>query len=149
MGKNYNGTLINKSVTITEPAGSEIADVRNLIMKYDANGSVVPATAGTDIPVGIAIIEAGINDISGKESGKAAAGDDIDIQIKDIGVVIASEDISKGQEVSAAAGGLAAVAAAGDYVLGIALSNTKKDGYCRVQISKYQKAAAQSTTPSA
>lgn len=68
-------------------------------------------------------------------------GDDIDIQIKDIGSVIAGEAISKGDEITAGADGTAAKAKAGDYVLGIALSKVAKDGYARVQISKYQKNA--------
>ena len=65
-----------------------------------------------------------------------------DIQIKDIGYVLAGATITKGQEVTAGANGLAAVAAAGNYVLGIALTSAKKDEYCRVQIAKYQKASA-------
>ena len=141
MGKNFNGTQINQSVTIVEQAGAEIADCRNRIMKYDENGNVVLATAGTDIPVGVAIIEAGYNDISGAESGKVAKGDDVDIQIKDIGFVIAGAEIKKGQEVAAGADGKAAVAASGDYVLGIALNSVAADGYCKVQYTKYQKAA--------
>ena len=64
-------------------------------MKYDGNGDVVLATAGTDIPVGIALIESGYNDISGTESGKVAKGDDIDIQVKDIGFVMAGATITK------------------------------------------------------
>lgn len=142
MGKNFNGAQLNSSPTITEKAGADIADCRNRIMKYDENGDVILAAAGTDIPAGIAIIEAGYNDISGAESGKAAAGDQIDLQIKDIGYVIAGEDITKGQEITAMEDGAAAVAKAGDFVLGFALSSVKKDGYCRVQISKYQKAAS-------
>lgn len=141
MGNNYNGSLINQSVTIVEQAGAEITDCRNRIMKYDANGNVVLATAGTDIPVGIAIIEAGYNDISGVESGKVAAGNDVDIQVKDIGFVIAGAEIKKGQEVAAGADGKAVVAVAGNYVLGIALNNVAADGYCNIQIAKYQKAA--------
>ena len=110
-------------------------------MIYDEKGDVVPASGGSKMPAGIAIIEAGVNDISGAESGKAAKGDDVDIQIKDIGYVIAGEDIEKGAEVTAGTDGLAAVAGAGDYVLGTALKKTSKDGYCRIQISKYQKGA--------
>lgn len=64
-----------------------------------------------------------------------------EIQIKDIGSVIAGEAISKGDEITAGADGTAAKAKAGDYVLGIALSKVAKDGYARVQISKYQKNA--------
>lgn len=143
MGKNFNGTQINNSPTIAEKAGTDIADCRNRIMKYNEDGAVVLATAGTDIPVGVALIEAGYNDISGVESGKVVSGDQVDLLIKDIGYVIAGAEIKKGQEVTAMAGGVAAVAKAGDFVLGIALNNVKKDGYCRIQISKYQKATAE------
>lgn len=139
MGKNFNGTQINQSVTIVEKAGAEIADCRNLIMKYDDNGDVVLATTGTDIPLGVALIEAGYNDITGAESGKVAAGDDVDIQIKDIGFVLAGAEIKKGQEVAAGADGKAAVAATGNYVLGIALNTVSANGYCKIQIAKYQK----------
>lgn len=142
MAKNFNGTQINNSATIVEKAGAEITDCRNKIMKYDENGDVVLATAGTDIPIGVAIIESGCNDISGAESGKVAAGDDVDILVKDIGFVLAGATITKGQEITAGANGLAAVAAAGNYVLGIALSSAKENEYCRIQITKYQKASA-------
>ena len=142
MGKNFNGAQINQSVTIVEKSGAEIADVRNRIVKYDEAGKVVLAAAGTDLPVGIAIIEAGYNDITGAESGKVMPGDDVDIQIKDIGFVIAGAEIKKGQEVTAGAEGKAAVAAAGNYVLGVALNSVPKDGYCKVKIMRYQKAGA-------
>ena len=139
MGKNFNGTQINQSVTIVEKAGAVIADVRNKIVKYDASGDVVLATAGTDIPLGVAIIEAGYNDITGNESGKVAKGDDVDIQIKDIGFVLAGAEIKKGQEVTAGADGKAAVATTGNYVIGVALNSVAADGYCKIQFAKYQK----------
>lgn len=138
--KNYHGVQINQSPTIVEKAGAVIEDVRNLIMKYDDNGAVVLATAGTDIPVGIALIEAGYNDISGATAGKVAAGDDVDILVKDMGVVLAGATIKKGQEVAAGANGKAAVAASGNYVLGIALDNAAAGEFLNIQIAKYQKA---------
>lgn len=139
MGKNFNGTQINQSVTIVEKAGANIEDVRNRIVKYDVSGDVVLATAGTDIPLGVAIIEAGYNDITGAESGKVAKGDDVDIQIKDIGFVLAGTEIKKGNEVAAGADGKAAVATTGDYVIGVALNSVSADGYCKIQFAKYQK----------
>lgn len=142
--RNYNGVQINPSPTIVEKAGADIADVRNRIMKYDENGCVVLATAGTDMPVGVAIIEAGYNDITGFESGKAMAGDDIDIVIKDMTVVLTGDAIKKGQEVAAGADGLAVPAAGGDYVIGIALDNAEADEYLSIQIAKYQKAGSAS-----
>lgn len=137
--RNYNGVQINQSVTIVGQAGAAIEDVRNRIVKFDENGNVALATAGTDIPVGIALIEAGYNDITGATSGMVAAGDDIDIQIKDMGVVLAGADIKKGQEVTAGANGLAAAAASGNYVLGFALEDAKADEYLHIQIAKFQK----------
>lgn len=142
--KNYHGVQINQTPTIVEMAGADIADCRNRIMKYDENGNVVLATAGTDMPVGVAIIEAGYNDITGIESGKVPAGDDVDIVIKDITVAIAGASIKKGQEVAAGADGFAVVAAGGDYVLGVALENAEANEYFQLQITKYQKASGSS-----
>ncbi len=137
--RNFNGVQINQSVTIVEQAGAEIADVRNRIMAYDGDGNVVLAADGSVVPVGVALIESGTNDISGAESGKVNAGDDVDIQIKDIGYILANGEIAKGNEVTASSG-LAVKAESGNYVVGIALSAVVKDEYCRVQITKYQKA---------
>ena len=139
MGTNFNGTMINQSVTIAEKAGADIADVRNLILKYDEDGNVVIAANGTAPLLGLSIIEGGYNDISGAESGKVKKGDDLEIQIKDIGYAIASAEIKKGQEVT---GGKAAVAKAGEYVIGVALNSVSAGGYSRIQIAKYQKAKA-------
>ena len=111
MGKNFNGTQINQSPTISEKAGADVADIRNLILKYDTDGNVVVAADGTAPLLGVSIIEGGYNDISGVEAGKVKKGEDVDILIKDIGFVIASAEIKKGQEVTATTGGKAADAA--------------------------------------
>ena len=137
--RNFNGVQMNQSVTIVEKAGAEIADCRNRAMVYDDSGNVILATDGTKPIIGIALIEAGMNDISGINSGKAAIGDDVDIQIKDIGYILAGAAITKGAEVTSGADGKAVTAAAGNYVLGIALDSAKQDEYCLVQIMKYQK----------
>lgn len=142
--RNFNGAQINQSVTIVEQSGAYITDCRNRIMVYDKNGNVIPATDGTKPIVGVALIESGLNDISGKESGLVNVGDDVDIQIKDIGYILAGAEITKGAEVTSGADGLAATAAGGDHVVGIALSAAEKNEYCRVQITKYQKSAEKS-----
>ncbi len=139
VNRNFNGAQINQSVTIVEQAGTEISDARNRIVTYDKEGKVILATDGSTVLVGIALIESGMNDISGVESGKVNIGDDVDIQIKDIGYILAGGDIAKGDEVTAS-NGLAVKAESGSHIVGIALSSVTKDEYCRVQISKYQKA---------
>lgn len=142
--RNFNGVQINQSVTIVERAGAKIADCRNRLMVYDTNGNVVLAADGTKPIVGVALIESGLNDISGNDSGMVEADDDVDIQIKDIGYVLAGAEIAKGTEITAGESGLAAPAKAGDYVAGIALAAAEENGYCRVQITKYQKGSAAS-----
>lgn len=137
--RNFNGVQINQSATIAEKAGADIEDCRNRAMAYDEDGNVVPASDGTKPIVGVALVEAGWNDISGAHSGKVLKGEDVDIQVKDIGYILSGGEIAKGTEVTAGEGGLAATAAAGDYVIGLALDAARKDEYCRIQIVKYQK----------
>ena len=68
------------------------------VLDYDEDGNVVIAANGTAPLLGLSIIEGGYNDISGTESGKVKKGDDLEIQIKDIGYAIASAEIKKGQD---------------------------------------------------
>lgn len=138
--RNFSGTQISRSVTVTEKAGEDMADCRNRAAAYDKDGNVILAQDGKKPVLGIALIEAGGNDISGAESGRVRAGDDVDIQIKDTGYILAGAEIAKGDEVTAGAGGLGVPAASGDYVLGTAMGASKKYGFCRIQVTKYQKA---------
>lgn len=137
--RNFNGVQINQSVTIVEKAGTDISDCRNRIMVYDDNGDVVLAEDATKPVVGVALLEAGYNDISGKDAGFVASGDDVDIQIKDIGFVLAGAEIAKGAEVAAGAEGLAKPAETGEFVVGMALSPAEEGEFLRIQIIKYQK----------
>ena len=138
MGINYIGTQINQSPTITEKAGAEIADARCKIVKYDENGDVVLAASG-EVAVGITIIEDGVDDITGAESGKVAKGDDVTIQIKDIGLVKAGAAIAKGAEIASDANGCAVTATEGNFVIGTAKTAAKENEYCHIIINKYQK----------
>lgn len=147
MVKNYNGVQINPSATIIEKAGADIVDCRNRIMKYDENGCVVLANSGSVMPLGIALIEAGYNDISGVTSGQVRVGEGVDILVKEMGVALAGASIKKGQEITAGADGKAVVAGGGNYVLGIALDNAEADEYFAIQIAKYQKSGSSIETP--
>ena len=80
MGKNFNGTQINQSPTISEKAGADVADIRNLILKYDTDGNVVVAADGTAPLLGVSIIEGGYNDISGVEAGNSGSAPERNMQ---------------------------------------------------------------------
>ena len=141
MGINYIGTQINQSPTIVEKAGEDITDARGKIVKYDASSNVVLATAGA-VAISITIMEDGANDITGAESGKVASGEDVTVQIKDIGLVKAGGTIAKGAELASDANGCAVTAADGDFVIGTARTKAASGEYCHIIINKYQKPAA-------
>ena len=124
----YLATSINESPTIVEKAGAAIADVRGKAVKY-AEGGVALAGAG-ELAIGVGILT---NDEA------TAKGADVDIQIKDIGHVLAGGKIAKGAELSADANGAFVTASTG-YVLAIALEDAEAAGvYIRARLVSYKK----------
>ena len=132
MGKTYMTSQINNSPTISEKAGAVIADARGLLLKYNENGNVVPASVAGEKVIGVGIIT---------NSENIASGEDVDIQIKDIGIVKAGGTIAKGAEIAADATGKAVTATAGQFVIGTALEAAVEGQLFYVQLSKYYKPA--------
>lgn len=130
----YTATNINNSATIVAQTGTTVTtpvDVRGKAVKYDSSGNVVLASTVGEIIVGIAILT---NDETVK------AGDDVHIQVKDIGVALAGSAIAVGDELTADADGKVKKATDGDFVIATALESAGADGkYIRVQITKYVK----------
>lgn len=123
----YTGTGINTSATIVEAAGAK-ADFRGKAVKYDENGKVVLAGAG-EAAIGVVIIT------NAEESN---VGDDVDIQVKEIGLGKAGEAITKGTELAASADGSLVKATSGQFVIGVALDSAAAAGkYIKMQIVKY------------
>ena len=127
----YTATQINTSPTIVAKAGASLdkVDVRGKAIKFDASGDAVLAGAG-EVAVGIAILTNGET---------AVAGEDIDIQVKEIGVALAADVIKAGDELAADANGAVKTAAEGQFVIATALEPAAAAGkYIRVQITKYK-----------
>lgn len=133
MAKTYMTDQINTSATISEKAGADIEDPRGLFMKYDANGNVVPASVAGEKVIGMAIIT---------NNEGVEAGQDVDIQIKEIGLARAGATIAKGAEVMAGANGKAAVATDGSFMVGTALESAEDGQLFFIQVSKCYKPAA-------
>ncbi len=125
----YTATGINTSATIVAPAAAE-ADVRGKGIKLNAEGQAVVAGAG-EVAIGLAIIT---NDDTVK------VGEDVDIQVKEIGLALAGGAIAAGAELAIGADGKVVTATDGNFVVATALESAAAAGkFIRVQITKYQK----------
>lgn len=120
------GTSVNESPIVVYPAGEDLADARGIAVVLK-NGAVVKAVKGANV-LGIAIIET---------DDAVAKGDDVDVQVKDIGKWVAGAAIKAGDELACDADGKAAPATAGDFIVGTALSDATKAGtWVKVQLNK-------------
>lgn len=131
----YFGTSINESPTIVLPAGAKLENARGIAVAI-SNGAVVKPAAGANV-IGLALIET--DDV-------VEVGDDVDIQIKDIGKWVAGEKIAVGDELATNAEGKAVKAAAGNFIVAVALSAAEEAGtWVKVQIIKAGYKAAEPT----
>ena len=119
----YYGTTINDSAVIVVKAGEEIP--APAFLAVGADGKV--ATAGKNA---IGIVMPGCDD-------KVTVGDDLDVQIKDIGAWTAGAAVAYGDELAVGAGGKAVKATTKSFIVGIALEEATKAGQrIAVQIVK-------------
>lgn len=122
----YFGTSINESPTIVMEAGAEIKNAQGIALAISGGKVGLPA-AGANV-IGLSLFT---NDETIK------AGDDVDIQVKDIGKWIAGGEVAVGDELTTDAAGKAVKAAAGNFITAIALSAAEKAGtVVKVQIIK-------------
>lgn len=119
----YYGTTINDSAVIVVKAGEEIP--APAFLAVGADGKV--ATAGKNA---IGIVMPGCDD-------KVTVGDDLDVQIKDIGAWTAGAAVAYGDELAVGEDGKAVKATAKSFIVGIALEEATKAGQrIAVQIVK-------------
>lgn len=106
----YFGTSINESPTIVMKAGEEIAEARGIALAAGSTGLKKP-TAGA-MPIGLTLFT-GEEDVS--------TGDDVTVQVKDIGKWVAGAAIAAGDQLMTDASGKAVKVTAGKYIYAIAL----------------------------
>ena len=96
----YFGTSINESPTIVLPAKEKIEGAQGIALAI-SDGQLTKPTAGANV-IGLSLFT---NDET------VEAGDDITVQVKDIGKWVAGEEIAVGDELTANADGKAVKAA--------------------------------------
>ena len=122
----FNGTVINDSATICAPVKTEIKTGPFTAVAL-ASGGAVPCN-DTLIPMGLTIAET-------PES--LAIGEDVHVQVKDIGVWKGGAAFAAGDLLASDATGLAVKATAGKFILGVALEDCSAKGQTvKVQITK-------------
>lgn len=128
--KVYTTTTINPSPTIIGEAGAAIEDVRCKGVKYDEKGKIVLADTAGETIIGVGLIT---NDST------TAAGEDVDIQIKDIGLVLVGGEITAGAELAVDAKGTFQTATEGQFVAAVALGAGQEGQAVEAQMVKYRK----------
>ncbi|MCU7380509.1 hypothetical protein OBO34_19540 [Clostridiales Family XIII bacterium ASD5510] len=129
----FTSTQINPSPTITGEAGAAIDDVRCKGVKYDDNGKIVLASTAGEAIIGVGIIT---------NNAATAVGEDVDIQVKDIGAVLIGADVKAGAELAVDANGTFHTATASQFVAAISIETGKAGQVVRAQMVKYFKASA-------
>lgn len=122
----YFGTSINESPTIVLPAAEKIENAQAIALVIKEGGLAKP-TAGA-MPIGLTLRAA-------EETYEK--GDDVTVQVKDIGKWKAGEAIAVGDLLTTNAEGCAVKATSGNFIMAIALSATENAGtMIAVQIIK-------------
>jgi hypothetical protein len=106
----YIGTSINDSPTIIGKAGAAITDGSFLAAVFDTNGNFVVAGAAA---VCVGLFPA--------ETNSVAAGDDVTVQIKEIGLWKTGAAVAAGALLTSDASGRAVTADEDEFVLAVAL----------------------------
>ena len=121
------GTAINTSPTITGLAGAAITNGAFLAVRFDGSANIVLAAAGGNA-LGLLVATT---------PAAVAIGDDVTVQIKDIGLWTAGAAVAAGVELTPNAAGQAVAVATGNHVLAVALEAATAAGQViRVQITK-------------
>lgn len=117
MSTTYFGTQINESPTIVLPAGAELTGVQCSALAIQDGKLVKPAKGANVIGIALRTMDDTIK-----------AGEDVTVQIKDIGKWKAGGAIAVGDELTTDANGTAVKAEAGDFVTAIALTSAEEAG---------------------
>lgn len=134
-GKQYLNAFINNSATIREVVAADIADAAHKAVAYDSDGNLILPAADGAPAVGVILSDAAAYDNG--TSLITAAGTEVDVLICKIGLIEAGEAVKKGDLLTVSTKGQAKKAAAGNFILGIAVTEATAAGeLVQIQITK-------------
>lgn len=116
-GKQYLNAFINNSATIRDVLAADVKNAPHKAVAFNADGRLALPAADGAPAIGVILSDAPAND-----SGVTPAGAEIDVLIKHIGLAEAGAAVAKGDFLTATTDGTVRKAAAGEYILGIAMT---------------------------
>lgn len=118
--KQYLTAFMNNTATIRDVLAADIEDAPHKAVAYDSDGKLaLPAADGAPV-VGIILSDAAAFDTGSALVSKA--GMEVDVLIKNIGLIEAGEAVAKGDLLTVDTDGCAVKATAGDFILGMAMT---------------------------
>lgn len=132
--KQFLNAFINNSSTVQGVAGADIIEAAHKAVMFDTNGDVVLADSG-DKAFGVIL-----STVPAIENGSALItkkGFEIDVLIKDIGLIEAGGAIAKGDPLTINATGQVVAATSGDFIFGWAFTAASGAGeLAHIQITR-------------
>lgn len=122
-GKQYLNAFINNSATICDVLAADLTDAPHKAVGYNSSGKLSVPAADGDPVIGIILSDAPADD-----SNITKAGTEIDVLTRQTGLAEAGAAVKKGDFLAAAATGKVKKAAAGNYILGIAMTDASAAG---------------------
>lgn len=121
--KQYLNAFINNSATVRDVLAADVEYAPHKAVAYNSDGKLALPAADGDPAIGIIL-----SDTPGNHSGVTPAGTEIDVLIRHIGLVEAGAAVAKGDLLTVTKEGTARKAAAGEYILGIAMTAASAAG---------------------
>ena len=121
------GTSINKSPTIAGVAGAKIEGGAGKAVKFDSSGNIILCSTAGEAALGFLILQT---------ADTVNQGDSVTVQICAIGQLAAGGTFVAGDFLAVDANAKLVKAAAGNYVVGQALSAGAAGGFAQVDICK-------------
>lgn len=124
--KQYLTAFINNTATFRDVLAADIENAAHKAVAFDSEGKLaLPASDGAPV---LGII---LSDVAAFDNGTTLvtkAGTEVDVLIKNIGLIEAEEAVAKGDLLTVSATGCAKKAAAGNFILGMAMTTATNAG---------------------
>ncbi len=117
MSYEFTSSFVNSSATVKEVAGEGLEGACHKAIAYDGNGDVVLATSGKTA-VGLLLSTTG---------EKVVVGEEVDVLLKDVGLLVTLGAVSKGDFVTIE-NGCGKSASSGDVIFGRAMTESYEAG---------------------